>query len=648
MKVERIAVILVGATLACGGGGDDGLDRVALFSEAGTYFEPTYSPDGTTLAFVRNQEGEQTIWTAAPDGSDANAVTPPRRLNAQLAWAPDSRTLAYVSDAEGLQDLWKVSTTTGEATRLTEIGASLEAQFSADGSRILFLSLRGGSIGSWVMPADGGEADPVVGDTSALAEFAMWSPVDARIAFAVEKESRSTISVATQEGDASTALTSEGFEFLEEWSPDGEELVFTSRRTGMRDIWTVPADGGAPRQLTQDIRDDWAPTYSPDGTWIAYHSERGGQDDIWIVRSEGGESIRVTNDAAEEASVTWNPDGQGLTFVYSDQISHLYAAPVEGGELRQLTFDDEDHSQPRVSPDGQWIVYVAERGGSDNVYVMPVDGGEARALLEAPSDDINPQWSPDGSMIAFESTRGGTGGVWVVPAAGGEPLRVSPEGSQSFGIEWSPDGNAIAFTSSAEGGLGKVMTAPATGGDATLISDIDLAQDIRWSPDGSTLLFAALDSEGDVPVATIYRVPAGGGSAVPLTSDHLPYGQRWSPDGSMIVFTADPGGDGNEIFVMNADGSNVRQLTDHPQANQAPRWSVDGSEVIFATRRNGSWDLAAVSVDGGDVRMVAETPLGVGGRKDLTPDGSTVVFVGIPVGNQLVSVNVAPLLGGTP
>ena len=167
MKIERIAVILVGATLGCSGGGDDGLERVVLTSEVGSYSGPAYSPDGTRLAFVRSHEGEQTIWTTAPDGSDASPLTEPARNQGDLDWAPDSRTIAYVDDSEGFADLWTVSTTTREATRITDGRASMQPQFSSDGSRILFGSFVEGTVNTWIMPAVGGKADPVVGDPNA-------------------------------------------------------------------------------------------------------------------------------------------------------------------------------------------------------------------------------------------------------------------------------------------------------------------------------------------------------------------------------------------------------------------------------------------------------------------------------------------------
>ena len=92
MKIERIAVVLVGATLACSGGGDDGLERVVLTPEIGTYIQPEYSPDGTQLAFVRAHEGESRIWTVAPDGSDAKPINEPAQFHGRQT-AARSRTV---------------------------------------------------------------------------------------------------------------------------------------------------------------------------------------------------------------------------------------------------------------------------------------------------------------------------------------------------------------------------------------------------------------------------------------------------------------------------------------------------------------------------------------------------------------------------
>ena len=118
------------------------------------------------------------------------------------------------------------------------------------------------------------------------------------MALMVIEEGRTRVAAYQPDGGALTPLSTEGYECCPEWSPDGSELLFQSRRTGLGDIWAVSADGGAPRQLIRDIRNDWGPRYSRDGRWIVFHSERGGQDDVWLMPAGGGdgEARRVSNE----------------------------------------------------------------------------------------------------------------------------------------------------------------------------------------------------------------------------------------------------------------------------------------------------------------------------------------------------------------
>jgi Tol biopolymer transport system component len=127
-----------------------------------------------------------------------------------------------------------------------------------------------------------------------------------------------TIWVADSTGHHPRQLTTDGFENFAEgggtaWSPDGKELLYESRRTGTSDIWVVPADSGAPRQLTRDIRNDWAPRWSPDGRWVAFLSDRGKQTDVWVVPAAGGQELRVTDDANVEDLMQWLSGGRAVS-----------------------------------------------------------------------------------------------------------------------------------------------------------------------------------------------------------------------------------------------------------------------------------------------------------------------------------------------
>jgi TolB protein len=155
------------------------------------------------------------------------------------------------------------------------------------------------------VPAQGGAPDTIL--ANGVNNFAMWAPDGKRLAVGRVEGERTTVELMTLDGRTSRPLTTEGREQPVEWSPDGRQILYTSSRTGTGDVWIVPADSGSPRQLTQEIRNDWGPTFSPDGRWVAFLSDRGGQQDVWIVPAAGGEAIRVTDDAGRESDLTWTP-----------------------------------------------------------------------------------------------------------------------------------------------------------------------------------------------------------------------------------------------------------------------------------------------------------------------------------------------------
>jgi len=153
------------------------------------------------------------------------------------------------------------------------------------------------------------------------------------------------------------------------------------------------------------------------------------------------------------------------------------------------------------------------------------------------------------------------------------------------------------------------------------------------------------DAEYHWRESEIYGLDVSSGAVTRLTNHPGPdSGPVPSPDGSMIAYAATAGeGNRTDIWVMNTDGSNKRQLTTHPDDDLNPRWTPDGSHVYFSTRRNGTWDIAMVPVDGGDVRVVHQTPMNVFGQT-LSPDGSMFYFGAVPTDNQIVTVDVEHLL----
>ncbi len=98
-------------------------------------------------------------------------------------------------------------------------------------------------------------------------------------------------------------------------SPDGRRLLVGSDRSGNRDIWVLPAEGGDMTQLTTNPTGDGGARWSPDGREIAFWSYRSGNRDLWVMPAEGGPARPLTSDPERESNATWSPDGTEIAFV---------------------------------------------------------------------------------------------------------------------------------------------------------------------------------------------------------------------------------------------------------------------------------------------------------------------------------------------
>lgn len=201
----------------------------------------------------------------------------------------------------------------------------------------------------------------------------------------------------------------------------------------------------------------------------------------------------------------------------------------------------------------------------------------------------------------------------------------------------------LAFASNAAGGyqIGVIdlargelrwLTEPINSGDA----------EPRWSPDGQSILFVS----GRDPEAgfVIYEMKSDGSSQRPLTllpgRQTINLGSSFSPDGKRIAFHTNR--DGNmEIYVMNRDGSELRNLTNHPANDITPVWSADGSRIFFASDRQGNeYQIFAISLEGGEAELVFAERGRWNYTLDLSPDGERLAFLTRPalVGNPQVGV----------
>lgn len=274
----------------------------------------------------------------------------------------------------------------------------------------------------------------------------------------------------------------------------------------------------------------------------------------------------------------------------------------DGAGLIDLTPDSDSYDiYPSWSPAGSKIAFTSGRDGEPEIYVMNADGTGVQRLTTSPGTDATPSWSPDGTKIVFSSNRTGDFEIFTMNADGSNQQQLTFELGRDTWPKYSPDGTKIAF-----GGLRAtwaVYTVPATGGPPTKLTPDSLnAADPDWSPDGSRFVFVNNFLTG-VP-SNIFTMKADGSDIVQLTNNPMEneFNPNWSPDGTKIDFwttsvipateqsalasAAAPPFPGNnqilaamlagDIWVMNADGSNLADMTNSPgRLDLHPDWGTN-------------------------------------------------------------------------
>jgi Tol biopolymer transport system component len=252
-----------------------------------------------------------------------------------------------------------------------------------------------------------------------------------------------------------------------------------------------------------------------------------------------------------------------------------------GNGATEIKASVEGHSAAAsVLVDALWgkIAFSTERVSRTypQIYVMEAVGSNPVALTNTQWENVQPAWAPDGSMLAWEAHDAGAG-IWVMNSDGSDPVRLADGQAPN----WSPDGSQIAYA-----WIGGIYVMEADGSNQTEV--IGFGSDPTWSPDGTRLAFVHTpECQSCASVGTdVFVVNADGTNVTNLTND--PAGDQspaWSPDGAKIAFHSYR--DGNyEVYVMAADGSSPTNLTNAPGSDRNPAWSPDGSRIAFDTDRN--------------------------------------------------------------
>src|SRR5215203_6769564 len=279
-------------------------------------------------------------------------------------------------------------------------------------------------------------------------------------------------------------------------------------------------------------------------------------------------------DAVGKIAFTRSPDGV--------DTRDIYTMNADGSGVTQLTTEGEEH-RPAWSPDGSKIAYDSYHpvpSGNFDIYVMNADGSNKTNLTNTPGvgdgvQELDPDWSPDGSKIAFDrsSDSGNTSAIYVMNADGSGVTQLTPAGGSERRPSWSPDGSKIAY-------------------------------DGYYPLDSGNFDVYVMNADGSSQT-NLTNTPGMGNGVQELDPD-------WSPDGSKIAFDrSSDSGNTSAIYVMNADGSGVTQLTTAGGYERHPAWSPDGSKIAYESYQpldSGNFDVYVMNADGSSQTNLTNTP----------------------------------------
>lgn len=565
------------------------------------------------------------LFIADADGANARKLVAGLELDYNASFSFDGQWIVFTSERHGSADIFRVRANGMGLERLIDDPAyDDQAALSPDGGSLAFVSTRdGGSTDIYVMDVKSRKVRNLT--NSPGGDFRpSWSPDGQRIAFSSDRGTKlqrskgnwehvhpASVYIVRSDGRDVRKLSSDGqLAGSPKWSPDGTRVVFYEVAVGdtFKARWLTDQPVVEARIVSIDVGSG-ARLEHASGPGLKLSPQFLGLNRVAYL-AKSGPTAALAFSTGEKGSVgdignpAWSADGQRVVY-HSGAITTIPEARLPGSAVSgrdprfELVFGS---GFPAVSPDGRQLV-VSERtrrGSPDDRTALAVwntDGTNPRRIFRAEGSAMSPHWSSDGQWIVF-----GAGNFFLARTRPAQVMIVKPDGSEARALttgpgnagfpSWSPDAKQVVyrFWTDAAGGLRIVNVAD--GAVRTLTTGYDNFP--GWSPKGDRIVFSRFANDE----FHVYTVAPDGSKLTQLTKtagdDSHP---AWSADGQYILFSSSRFGFRDEavlsdipqpygeLFIMKADGSDQRPLTDNRWEEGTPAWQPAPSTTSTTSTR---------------------------------------------------------------
>jgi eukaryotic-like serine/threonine-protein kinase len=519
--------------------------------QSGTEFFPTLSPDGQTLVYASQEAGNWDLWQETSGRRERINLTQESQVDdTQPAFSPDGKQIAFRSERDG-GGLFIIELASKSVRKISNAG--FNPTWSADGTEIAYGKLsvtivEGRQLSQlWVVGITSGQQRLVTGQD------------------------------AVQPA----------------WSPHGQRIAFWGDRAN---LWTVPAGGGVPVQVTEDKSVNWNPCWSADGKYLYFTSDRNGSMNLWRVaidESSGqvlGSPEPATTPATDMLHLAISRNGQRMAYVQRTKQRRLQSlafdpvAQAVRGTPTFITYGTSFATHPSVSPDGNWLTYSSSGGPREDIFVVRKDGTGLRQLTNDIAKDRLPRWSPDGKRIAFFSDREGKNEIWSVDVEGsGAISQLTFAGTRAIFPTWSPDANQLAYYDNAVGSFVLDMRRPwqqQTPQPILLADKLDPDLAVwNWSRDGKKLACVKYTlGRQQISVAVYSFASQDTPPQLANIVENADY-PVWLNDNRHLLFILS-----GKLYLIDVETKSVRELL-APNANEVaeyPALSPDNRTIYYS------------------------------------------------------------------